>query len=500
MYLGLHPLYIFWKRAVRRPNPKPKTNPNFLPPHKMAMAGGSMLLRQASSGTLRRVAADTIKWRPRRSLMSCVTKSSSSISIDKNDIDMMRPLCHRRKHHSSDQWRMLSSVPQRNDDEPDVTCNDVDEYIPDELSMEVHDSIAAPVDKEEKRRLHEQKYRLAQEKKESRRRGLSCTDWMSLFSSSQELFKATMKELNVDKGDWGSDGNGAASCEDSVLADYKSFYLDSLTSFGDAILEKDAETGISLDSFDSLDKFAESSFADAKFSSNYRSMISALKRKEELQSLLAKKAERHSNAIDMLKEEEEFLKQVKGDTLISKNNQDFDELSEIEVDVNTALLNIVKSDPKKISKQENKCMNAKQHVDALIKSMERIQEEIDGIIYPLTLQQYQEATTELLDISSDLIPDLAKYIIKRHSDFEKYQELEQHTDLTKPHEWYPRARLDKRKVIFHAGPTNSGKTYNALLRLKHANKGMYLAPLRLLAAECYENLTSEGVYCRQVCS
>ncbi|KAL7519253.1 hypothetical protein ACHAWX_004038 [Stephanocyclus meneghinianus] len=97
-------------------------------------------------------------------------------------------------------------------------------------------------------------------------------------------------------------------------------------------------------------------------------------------------------------------------------------------------------------------------------------------------------------ISSEIIPDLAKFITNRHSDFEKYRQLEQHTDLTKPQEWYPHARLDKRKIIFHAGPTNSGKTYHALLRLKQAKKGMYLAPLRLLAAECYENLTSDGIY------
>ena len=39
-----------------------------------------------------------------------------------------------------------------------------------------------------------------------------------------------------------------------------------------------------------------------------------------------------------------------------------------------------------------------------------------------------------------------------------------------------------------------GKTYTALQRLKNAERGMYLAPLRLLAAEVYENLTAEGIY------
>ena len=35
-------------------------------------------------------------------------------------------------------------------------------------------------------------------------------------------------------------------------------------------------------------------------------------------------------------------------------------------------------------------------------------------------------------------------------------------DLTKPHLWYSAARSLPRKVVYHAGPTNSGKTYNAL--------------------------------------
>jgi ATP-dependent RNA helicase SUPV3L1/SUV3 len=41
----------------------------------------------------------------------------------------------------------------------------------------------------------------------------------------------------------------------------------------------------------------------------------------------------------------------------------------------------------------------------------------------------------------------------------------------------------------------TGKTYAALERLKQAKKGMYLGPLRLLAAEVYEQLTMAGIYC-----
>ncbi len=58
---------------------------------------------------------------------------------------------------------------------------------------------------------------------------------------------------------------------------------------------------------------------------------------------------------------------------------------------------------------------------------------------------------------------------------------------------FPLARSLKRKIVFHVGPTNSGKTYQALKTLKEATTGYYLAPLRLLALEGYENLKKDGV-------
>ncbi len=55
------------------------------------------------------------------------------------------------------------------------------------------------------------------------------------------------------------------------------------------------------------------------------------------------------------------------------------------------------------------------------------------------------------------------------------------------------ARKIPRKVIYHMGPTNSGKTYHAIEALVKARKGCYLAPLRLLAAELYDTMNTKGV-------
>lgn len=58
---------------------------------------------------------------------------------------------------------------------------------------------------------------------------------------------------------------------------------------------------------------------------------------------------------------------------------------------------------------------------------------------------------------------------------------------------FPLARSLKRKLYLYIGPTNSSKTYNALQRLKKADTGYYLAPLRLLALEGYDDLKNSGL-------
>jgi len=58
---------------------------------------------------------------------------------------------------------------------------------------------------------------------------------------------------------------------------------------------------------------------------------------------------------------------------------------------------------------------------------------------------------------------------------------------------FPLAREMRRKLTLHIGPTNSGKTYQAMQKLQTADTGYYLAPLRLLALEGYETLKAQGV-------
>jgi hypothetical protein len=60
---------------------------------------------------------------------------------------------------------------------------------------------------------------------------------------------------------------------------------------------------------------------------------------------------------------------------------------------------------------------------------------------------------------------------------------------------FPVARAMQRKVVAWLGPTNSGKTHQAIIALSAAESGMYLGPLRLLALEQRDRLVELGRPC-----
>lgn len=67
-----------------------------------------------------------------------------------------------------------------------------------------------------------------------------------------------------------------------------------------------------------------------------------------------------------------------------------------------------------------------------------------------------------------------------------------------PKNEYEEARRFKRKAFLHLGETNTGKTYNAMQKLKQGRRGIYLSPLRILALENFQRLNEEGVKCSLV--
>ncbi|KAM3728112.1 ATP-dependent RNA helicase [Dirofilaria immitis] len=101
------------------------------------------------------------------------------------------------------------------------------------------------------------------------------------------------------------------------------------------------------------------------------------------------------------------------------------------------------------------------------------------------------------DVDS-IYPYFIEHAKRVYPHLECEKELKTLSDLTKPHNWYPKARELFRKIHFHAGPTNSGKTYEALQRFYQAKTGFYCCPLRLLANEVCQKTNEQGIKCDMI--
>jgi ATP-dependent RNA helicase SUPV3L1/SUV3 len=94
-------------------------------------------------------------------------------------------------------------------------------------------------------------------------------------------------------------------------------------------------------------------------------------------------------------------------------------------------------------------------------------------------------------ISPEAQPILDLFVYFLNSEYKREWEaiefMKKNIDIRSPEKWFPAARKMKRKIVYHMGPTNSGKTYEALQSLMKAKNGIYCAPLRLLAWEVIES-------------
>ena len=95
----------------------------------------------------------------------------------------------------------------------------------------------------------------------------------------------------------------------------------------------------------------------------------------------------------------------------------------------------------------------------------------------------------------DIFPYFLRHARKVFPHLECLDELKLISDLTDPPNWYPSARSIQRKIIFHSGPTNSGKTYHAMERFMNAKSGVYCGPLKLLAVEIANKCAARDVKC-----
>ncbi|XP_061735872.1 ATP-dependent RNA helicase SUPV3L1, mitochondrial isoform X2 [Nerophis ophidion] len=148
------------------------------------------------------------------------------------------------------------------------------------------------------------------------------------------------------------------------------------------------------------------------------------------------------------------------------------------------------------------------------KEMQKLASEngLDARLFHQAFVNFRKYILELTTLPADLhiilsdilcgaghIDDIYPYFM-RHAKtifpmLDCMDDLRKISDLRVPANWYPEARAIQRKVIFHAGPTNSGKTYHAIQRYLTAKSGVYCGPLKLLAHEIFAKSNDAGVQC-----
>ena len=99
------------------------------------------------------------------------------------------------------------------------------------------------------------------------------------------------------------------------------------------------------------------------------------------------------------------------------------------------------------------------------------------------------------DNVTEIYPYFESYARKTYPHLDCLEDLREISNLTEPANWYIEARELKRKIVYHAGPTNSGKTYSALQDFMASSSGIYCGPLKLLANEVFTKANQASARC-----
>ncbi|KAF6041183.1 hypothetical protein EB796_000521 [Bugula neritina] len=97
--------------------------------------------------------------------------------------------------------------------------------------------------------------------------------------------------------------------------------------------------------------------------------------------------------------------------------------------------------------------------------------------------------------ATDLFPFFLQHAKVMYPHLDYVKDLRHASNLTSPAQLFPLARAKQRKIIIHAGPTNSGKTYHAFQRYLASKSGIYCGPLKMLAVELAQKSNDVGIAC-----
>lgn len=105
----------------------------------------------------------------------------------------------------------------------------------------------------------------------------------------------------------------------------------------------------------------------------------------------------------------------------------------------------------------------------------------------------EDNTTDSFKLLTRILDRALINTVNLHVKLKQNIDLKRKTGLSDYASLFPEARTLKRKLYFHVGPTNSGKTHTAMQALMSAKNGCYLAPLRLMALEASERMNTNNI-------
>lgn len=202
---------------------------------------------------------------------------------------------------------------------------------------------------------------------------------------------------------------------------------------------------------------------------------------------------------------ERFINRLKNDRLISSNYEENEILDGISLFVDRILSEKSRTERLKLTGYQN----IRQAIrDAIQQVFSDLFSELPRVQYTLPKsyrknQIYRKYERKLLDDLAAIPVDeimaalsensyYASYVRSLIYEREELSKLESEIPTFYPN-FFPKARGMFRHFYIHVGPTNSGKTYQGIEALKRAKSGTYLAPLRLLAFEVYEDFVEAGI-------
>lgn len=148
----------------------------------------------------------------------------------------------------------------------------------------------------------------------------------------------------------------------------------------------------------------------------------------------------------------------------------------------------------KNKKQDNITEEIQEYVDVVFSKIpNKYNSQIPLLVEKITMDMRK--TTRQYGGFIEKLDSIYKRWLNQAVEIEKIKTIEAKIRIDSYEQTFPLARALRRKIIINIGPTNSGKTHNSLNVLAEAKKGIYLAPLRLMAAEGKEALEARGIKC-----